>query len=91
MTSVIEARTIPGLIPGVISIINVARTVYDATKDAKGQLEAFRQVAARLPLVNDIFNSVRGSTQTLDESTREALKLILESCKAKGKNLEKVF
>jgi hypothetical protein len=91
MTGVVEAGTVIGLISGVISIIDAARTVYDAAKDAKGQPEAFRQVAARLPLVNEILHSSKESTQTLDESAREALKPILESYKAKAKNLEKVF
>ena len=54
MTGIVEAGTVIGLISGVISIIEATKAVYDAAKDAKGQPEAFRQVAARLPLVNDI-------------------------------------
>ena len=91
MTGVVEAGTVIGLISGVISIIEATNTVYDAAKDAKGQPEAFRQVAARLPLVNEILHRAKESTQSVDESAREALKPILESCKAKAGNLEKVF
>jgi hypothetical protein len=52
MTGVVEAGTVIGLISGVISIIEATKTIYDAAKDVKGQPDAFRQVAARLPLVN---------------------------------------
>ena len=86
-----EAGLVVGLISGVISIIKAAKSVYDAAKDAKGQPEAFRQVAARLPLVNEILQSSKERTQTLDESAREALKPILKSCKAKAEDLEKLF
>ena len=54
MTGVVEAGTIVGLISGVILIIEATKTIYDAAKDAKGQPEAFRQVAARLPLVREL-------------------------------------
>lgn len=74
-----------------ISIIKATKTVYDTTKDAKGQPEAFRQVAAQLLLVNEILYSAKERTETLNESTQEALKPILESCKAKAKNLKNLF
>ncbi len=91
MTGVVEAGTVIGLISGVISIIEATRTVYDAAKDAKGQPQAFRQVAARLLLVGEILHSAKERTETLDESAREALKPILESCKSKAEDLEKLF
>ena len=91
MTGVVEAGTVIGLISGVISIIEATRTVYDAAKDAKGQPEAFRQVAARLPLVGEILQSAKERTQTLDESAWEALKPIIKSCRAKAEDLEKLF
>ena len=37
-----KARFVVSLILGVILIIEVTKTVYNAAKDAKGQLEAFR-------------------------------------------------
>ncbi|KAL2046478.1 hypothetical protein ABVK25_011833 [Lepraria finkii] len=78
MTGVVEAGTVIGLISAVISIIEATKTVYDAAKDAKGQPKAFRQVVARLPLVNEILKSAKERIQTLDESAREALKPILK-------------
>ena len=86
-----DAGFVVGLISGVISIIEATKTVYNAVKDAKGQPEAFRQVAARLPLVITILRSAKERTHTLDETAQEALKSILESCKDKAENLKKIF
>jgi F0F1-type ATP synthase delta subunit len=86
-----EAGFVIGLISGVISIIEATKTVYDAAKDAKGQPEAFRQVAARLPLVIEILRSAEERASALDETALEALEHTLESCKAKAENLKKIF
>jgi hypothetical protein len=86
-----EAAFVVGLISSVISIIEATKTVYDAAKDAKGQPEAFRQVAARLPLVTAILHKAKERTQTLDEMAQEALEPTLESCKTKAEKLEKMF
>lgn len=86
-----EARFVIGLISGVISIIEATKTAYDAAKDAKGQPEVFRQVAARLPLVIEILYSVEERIHTLDETVQDALEPIMESCKAKAENLMKIF
>jgi hypothetical protein len=86
-----EAGFVIGLISGVISIIEAAKTVSDAAKDATGQPEAFRQVAARLPLVIEILRSAKERALALDDTAQEALEPILESCKAKAENLNKIF
>jgi hypothetical protein len=75
-----EAAFVVGLISGVISIIEATKTVYDAAKDAKGQPEAFRQVAARLPLVIEILHSAEERARVLNETAQEALEHILRSC-----------
>ncbi|KFY87014.1 hypothetical protein V500_07258 [Pseudogymnoascus sp. VKM F-4518 (FW-2643)] len=80
-----------GLISGVISIIEATKTIYDAAKDVKGQPETFRQVHARLVLVIGILNRARERALIVDKTTQEALEPILESCKAKAKNLQKIF
>jgi hypothetical protein len=64
----VKTTFVVGLISSVISIIEVTKTVYDAAKDVKGQLEAFRQVAARLLLVTAILYKAKERTQTLDET-----------------------
>jgi hypothetical protein len=86
-----EAGFVVGLISGVISIIEATKTVYDAANDAKGQPEAFRRVAARLPLIIEILYSAEERAQALDETAQEALEPILESCKVKAENLMKTF
>ena len=86
-----EATFVVGLISGVISIIEATKTVYDAAKDARGQPEAFRQVATQLPLVTVILYKAKERTQTLDETAQEALEPTLESCKTKAEKLEKIF
>ncbi len=86
-----EAAFVVGLILSVISIIEATKTVYDAAKDAKGQPEAFRQVAVQLPLVTAILYKAKERTQTLDETAQEALEPTLESCKTKAEKLEKMF
>jgi hypothetical protein len=40
--SSVEARFVISLISSVILIIEVTKTVYNAAKDVKGQLEVFR-------------------------------------------------
>jgi hypothetical protein len=86
-----ETGLVIGLISGVISIIETTKTVYDAAKDAKGQPEAFRQVAARLPLVIEILQSATERIQSLDETAQEKLEEFLESLKKKAEKLEKIF
>jgi hypothetical protein len=91
MTGVVEAGTVISLISGVISIIEATKTVYDAAKDAKGQPEAFRQVAERLPLVNNILHSAEKEAQALDDRAREALESLLKPFKAKAEKLKEIF
>ncbi|RDL39892.1 uncharacterized protein BP5553_04232 [Venustampulla echinocandica] len=86
-----KTGSIVGLISGVISIIEATKTLYDVTKDAKDQREAFRQAAAPLPLVIEVLHSAKQRAQTLDEVAQETLEPILESCKAKAKKLKKIF
>jgi vacuolar-type H+-ATPase subunit E/Vma4 len=86
-----EAGFVISLISGLISIIEATKTIYDAAKDAKGQPEEFRQVAARLRLVIEILHRAEARAQTLDEMAQEALEPILESCKAKAESLKKIF
>lgn len=80
-----------GLILGVIPIIEATETGYDAAKDADGQPEAFRVVAARLLLIIEILHSAEERAQALDETAQEALKPILKSCTVKAEKLENLF
>lgn len=86
-----EATFVVGLISGMIKIIEATKTIYSAAKDAKGQPKAFHQVHARLVLVIAVLDKAKERAQTVDETTLEALEPILESCKAKAENLNKIF
>lgn len=86
-----EAGFVVGLISGVISVIEATKKVCDAAKDAKGQPEAFRQVAAQLPLVIEILHNAKEGIQSLDETAQEAQEEFLESLKKKAEKLAKIF
>ncbi|KAH8764489.1 hypothetical protein BGZ57DRAFT_768266 [Hyaloscypha finlandica] len=86
-----EVGFIIGLIGSLISIVDVTKKIHDAAGDAKGQPEAFCQVAARLPLVIEILRSAEAAAPELDEPKREAIEPILKSCKAKAEKLQEIF
>lgn len=85
-----EAGLLIGLISGIIQIINATKQVYDAAKDAKGQPIAFREVAARLPLVINILNLARQKleNQSIDEESSMATEYVVKSCKEKALQLK---
>ena len=86
-----EVAFVVGLVASVIGIIDGVKTVWDSVKDPKGQPEAFRQVAARLPLVLSILENVKLEAKKLDETAQEDLEKVLESCKEKAEKLNKIF
>ena len=86
-----EAAFVLSLISSVISICEATKTIYEAAKDAKGQPEAFRQVNAQLGLVIVILDRSKEKAKKVDEASQDALEPILESCKAKAENLNKIF
>ncbi|OBT62451.1 hypothetical protein VE03_08607 [Pseudogymnoascus sp. 23342-1-I1] len=59
--------------------------------DPKGQPEAFRQVAARLPLVLSILEKAKLEAKKLDEAAQEDLEKVVEACKEKAEKLSKIF
>lgn len=63
-----EVAFVVGLVASVIGIIDGVKTVWDSVKNPKGQPEAFRQVAARLPLVLSILENVKLEAKKLDET-----------------------
>ncbi len=88
-----EAIAIIGLISSVITIVDGTKQVYDAASDTNGLPEAFREVAARLPIVRDILVSVKqyvdgGHT---NKDSYEAAEKVVEKCEAKAQKLEKLF
>ncbi|RFU29019.1 hypothetical protein B7463_g7301, partial [Scytalidium lignicola] len=84
-----EAGLVFGLISSVISIIEATINTYDIVKNENGQPEAFRRIAARLPLVRNILRTAEATT-TLDEA-RKTLEPILKDCTSKATALQKIF
>jgi hypothetical protein len=88
-----EAALVVGLISGTIAIVDATKKVYDAAKDQQGLPAAFREVAQRLPLVQNILGNakVRAEGGQVDDKASKAAKSILEPCKSRVKKLEEIF
>jgi hypothetical protein len=101
-----EAITIVGLISSIITIIETSKKLYDASHDAKGLHEAFRDVAQNLPLVLDILRDCHAIQQQVDkdrettidathkaelEESSAAIKTVMADCHKKAKTLESIF
>ncbi|RYO74334.1 hypothetical protein DL764_010859 [Monosporascus ibericus] len=82
-----------GLISGIIAIISATVKVYGAATDASGLPEAFRDVAKRLPLVQETLQTAREYLNTADpeEAFYNAIKPVLEGCEDKAKRLAAIF
>ena len=87
-----EAFTIIQVIASIIAIVDKTKQVYDAASDQKGLPGAFREVAARLPIVRDILSSAEQyvNGHTYDASYGGA-KDVLEECKSKIQTMEELF
>lgn len=88
-----EAFAILGVISSIISIVDGTKQVYDAASDTKGLPEAFREVAARLPIVHTILSSAKLQVEKgdADEDSCKGAKEVVEDCKKKAQKLEKLF
>ncbi|RYP50627.1 hypothetical protein DL768_003909 [Monosporascus sp. mg162] len=82
-----------GLISGIIAIVDATVKVYGAATDASGLPEAFRDVAKRLPLVQETLQTARGHLNTADPDKAfcNAIKPVLEDCEDKTKRLAAIF
>jgi hypothetical protein len=82
-----------GIISAIIAIVDATVKVYDAATDASGLPEAFRDVAKRLPLVQETLKTARGYLNTInpDEAFCNAMKPVLEDCAAKATRLGMIF
>jgi len=85
-----EVGLILGLISGIIQIINATEHVYQAAKDARGQPAAFREVAARLPLVINILKLAKQKIEngSVDGESSIATEYVVKSCEEKALRLK---
>ena len=88
-----EAIAILGIISSVISIVDGTRQVYDAASNTNGLPEAFREVAARLPVVRDILDLAKQhiSGGHTNKDSYKAARKVVDDCQLKARNLEKLF
>lgn len=101
-----EAITVVGLISSIIAVIETSKKLYDASHDAKGLHEAFRDVAQNIPLVLDILRDCQAIQQQVDkdgettidvahklelEESSAATKTVMADCHKKAKTLETMF
>ncbi|KAK7422690.1 hypothetical protein QQX98_001478 [Neonectria punicea] len=82
-----------GLVSGIVAIIGASIKTYKAAEDASGLPQSFREVASRLPLIQDSLTlaSTGMSKDSLPPEPYDALKGVLEACAEKATALHKVF
>lgn len=81
-----------GLIAAVISIVETVEKVYNGFRDAKILPRAFREVAEKLPLVQDTLRIVeRHIRANADGEACQAMKTVMERCKTKADHLKEIF
>jgi hypothetical protein len=88
-----EASLVLGIVSSIITIIDKAKDVFDAVKDAKGQPEAFREVAGRLPIVQGILVAAekRIKEDDVGEESCKEVEPTVKACKSKAKKLQDIF
>ena len=88
-----EAIVVLGVISSIIAIIDGAKQVYDAATNAQGLPEAFREVAARLPIVTTILDSAKRHLEEghIDERSCKSIKPVVDACESKAQKLHELF
>jgi hypothetical protein len=74
-----------GVISSIIPIVDGTTKGYDAVTDAKGLPDAFREVYARLPIVQNILNSAKRHMEDghVDKDSYKGVKPIANACEKK--------
>lgn len=106
MAEVAAAATVIGLISSIIAIVETSKKLYDASHDANGLHQVFRDVAQNIPLVLDILRDCQAIQQKVDddhkttpdvahkrelEESSAATKTIMADCHEKTKTLQNIF
>jgi hypothetical protein len=88
-----EAILVFGVISSIISIVDGTKQIYDTATNSRGLPEAFREVAARLPIIQNILGSARQYVQDghVDESSCKGVKPVVVACEAKAQKLDELF
>jgi len=88
-----EAIAVLGVISSIISLVDGTKQIYDAATNAQGLPSAFREVAGRLPIVENILGSAKQHIADggVDEASCNGAKDIIEACKKKATHLDELF
>lgn len=92
MSGVGEAALVTGLISSLITIVENAKSVWEAAKDEQGLPKNFKNSALRLPLVLKLLTDAKQFIlNSNDESLTSAFKPVLEDCKTNATQLQILF
>jgi len=88
-----EAGLVLGLISSILSVIDAIKKAYDAASDASGLPEAFRDVAAKLPVVHSILEKTEEKIENgeVAKKAQQAVETTVRNCEGKVKKLEELF
>jgi len=87
-----EAITVLGLLSSIFAIVDGTKQVYDATTNAQGLPEAFREVADRIPIVLNILDLTKQyNKEALDQASYTGVKQVADRCEKKAKKLDELF
>ncbi|RDL30694.1 uncharacterized protein BP5553_10039 [Venustampulla echinocandica] len=88
-----EASIVLGVISSIITIVDKTKQVYEAANNVQGLPEAFREVAGRLPIVNNILDSAKQHIENGDvnEDSCKGVKDVVVACEEKAKKLDRLF
>ena len=88
-----EAIAVLGVISSITSIVEGTKKIYDAATDAHGLPEAFREVAGRLPIVENTLDSTKQNIEArnVNNESCKGVKHIVDACEEKAKKLEELF
>jgi hypothetical protein len=89
----VEAIAVLGAISSIITLIDATKQIYNAATNAQGLPSAFREVAGRLPIVENILGSARQQITDgdVDEASCKGVKDIIVACENKAKHLDELF
>ncbi|KFY68330.1 hypothetical protein V498_10663 [Pseudogymnoascus sp. VKM F-4517 (FW-2822)] len=88
-----EASLVLGAISSIIKLVDASKEVYDTATSTEGLPEAFREVAARLPIVANILGSANQCIDNgdVDEDSCKGVKNAIEACEIKARKLNELF
>ena len=88
-----EAILVLGVISSVIAIVDGTKQVYDAAANAQGLPAAFKEVAGRLPIVQNILRTADQHIKVGDVDNESCKGMIptIEACKKKAERLKELF